>query len=290
MPQDNPKKRKVVVKRKESTPSKPKLSKDDQIVATNNKYLDVFNSPYFVDTLGVKARVGPGFLGEGGPYGYYNPETHFIGVNLEKPVEDEASGGPMAGDNTARQVLTHEGGHSLDSKERFPSYYAVNRPTFSVPFGERKAMAISEAMMSDNLRRTMPATKKGYGAEDTFDMIKGESLQPNKLLGVLPYGEKMKPMPPSEIAAIKALDPYYSIGGLYRKGFSDVAATNPDESFAQAFVNASDYLSKTAADTTGYREKIGQYEGNTPGSGAIVRDLLMGNKAYANHPLKKLIR
>lgn len=77
-------------------------------------------------------------------------------------------------------------------------------------------------------------------------------------------------------------DAKYAISPYYRE--------NPSEAFAQSFVNASDYLSKTAADTAGYREKLGQYEGNTPGAGAIVRDLFVGNPIYKNHPLKGLIR
>jgi hypothetical protein len=117
------------------------------------------------------------------------------------------------------------------------------------------------------------------------------SLQPRKLMGVLPFGESFQPMPQSEVKAIQALDPYYTIGQLRRGGFGDLyAATDPDESFAQAFTNAAGFLSETGADTTGYREKLGRYEGNTPGAGAIVRDLLRGRPIYNRHPLKGVIR
>ncbi len=77
-------------------------------------------------------------------------------------------------------------------------------------------------------------------------------------------------------------DARYAISPYYRE--------NPSEAFAQSFVNASDFLSKTAADTAGYREKLGQYEGNTPGAGAIVRDLFMANPIYKKHPLKGIIK
>lgn len=77
-------------------------------------------------------------------------------------------------------------------------------------------------------------------------------------------------------------DARYAVSPYYRE--------NPSEAFAQAFTNAAGFLSETGADTTGYREKLGRYEGNTPGAGAIVRDLFTANPIYKKHPLKGLIR
>jgi len=68
------------------------------------------------------------------------------------------------------------------------------------------------------------------------------------------------------------------------------AIGDSSERFAQAFTNAADFLSPTSADTTGYRQLLGRYEGNTPGMGGIVADLLERNPIYSNHPLHGLIR
>lgn len=66
--------------------------------------------------------------------------------------------------------------------------------------------------------------------------------------------------------------------------------SNPEEGFAQAYTNATSFLSETAADTSGFRGRLGEYEGNTPGVGSIVRDLLMRKPVYGKHPLKTVIR
>jgi hypothetical protein len=97
------------------------------------------------------------------------------------------------------------------------------------------------------------------------------------------------PKTPREEEALYALNPY---GFDWRKGpgYRQAEGSSPAEGFAQAYTNAVEFLSETAPDTTGFREKLGQYEGNTPGAGAIVRDLLSAKGIYAKHPLKRAIR
>lgn len=280
--------RKVAVKKKAPAPqvAPPKRSRDEVIADVAREYKNVAASPYFRDTLGVKQSVLPEYMGSSGPYGYYAKKRDYIGFNPDKPVDDAPSGGPLAGDRTPRQVLTHEGAHALDNKEMFPSYYSVERPTFRVPFPNNdKAVIIANALKSPMVQRVMPD-----GSVNQFNMENKTSGQPRKLMGILPHGTSYQPMLSSEVKAIQALDPYYAIGGVYSGMGGPYAGTNPGESFAQAFTNAAGFLSETAADTTGYREKLGRYEGNTPGAGAIVRDLLMGNQIYKNHPLKKSIK
>lgn len=275
--------RKVAVNRKAPSQAKPMgLSPD----AVNRAYTTVAASPYFRDTLGVKQAVLLKNLGQGGPLGYYDQKADVIVVNTDSQIEELPSGGPLVGNRTARKVLTHEGAHTLDNTEAFPSYYSVNRPTFQVPVQREKGVAVNDALKSPLVRRIMPDE-----SVDELNMQNNTSVQPRKLMGVLPFGTAWKPMPLSEVAAMQALDPYYAIGGLRQSDFGEIfAATKPGESFAQAFTNAAGFLSDTGADTTGYREKIGRYEGNTPGAGAIVRDLLTANPIYKNHPLKKIIR
>jgi hypothetical protein len=61
---------------------------------------------------------------------------------------------------------------------------------------------------------------------------------------------------------------------------------NVDESFAQAFVNAFNFLSETAKNPTmDYRKFAGELEANTPGMGIILEDLLKSN-VYNEHPLR----
>lgn len=75
-----------------------------------------------------------------------------------------------------------------------------------------------------------------------------------------------------------------------RMALSQYGQTSPDEALAQAYTNAVSFLSETAPDTTGFRQRLGELEGNTPGMGSIVRDLLRARAVYKNHPLKGAIR
>lgn len=272
-----PPKRKVVAKKK--SPATP-LTREQQVEQTEKEYWRIAASPYFRDTLGVKAPVGSHWMGENNVYGYYDTGENHIYFNPEQPIKDMPSGGPMAGDKTARKVLTHEGGHSLENKSDFPSFYAVARPEFRVPLDESRGLRVSDALKSPLVERVMPS-----GFLDRLNMQDKTSLQPKKVFGVR-MRDAFQPMPPSEVRAIQALDPYYAIGGIR----SGEAVTDPSESFAQAYTNAAGFLSETAGDTTGFREKLGQYEGNTPGAGAIVRDLLTARPIYRQHPLRGVIR
>lgn len=75
-----------------------------------------------------------------------------------------------------------------------------------------------------------------------------------------------------------------------RVTLSEYGQSDPDEALAQAYTNAAAFLSETAPDTAGFRQRLGELEGNTPGMGSIVRDLLTARPIYQKHPLKKVIR
>jgi hypothetical protein len=75
-----------------------------------------------------------------------------------------------------------------------------------------------------------------------------------------------------------------------RMALSEYGQSDPDEALAQAYTNAASFLSETARDTTGFRQRLGELEGNTPGMGTIVRDLLTARPIYKQHPLKKVIK
>lgn len=75
-----------------------------------------------------------------------------------------------------------------------------------------------------------------------------------------------------EFKAFATVDPYYR--------------TNSREAFAQAFVNAWEFLAETAKNPKmDYRKFAGDLESNTPGMGMIVRDLLKDPK-FSEHPLR----
>lgn len=60
----------------------------------------------------------------------------------------------------------------------------------------------------------------------------------------------------------------------------------PEEAYAQAFKNAFNFLSETALKPDmDYRKFAGDLEGNTPGMGLIVQDL-MKRPIFAKHPLQ----
>lgn len=275
-----PPKRKVSVKKK---PQASTLTRDEQISKTKEEYEQVAASPYFRDTLGVKSPVSPKYMGKNSTLARYYPSRDFIFFNPDEPLDEVSLGKTPVGSKTAKSVLTHEGAHALDNKDNFPSFYSVKRPQFKVPFDAEKGLVIEDALKSSDVRRVMPDK-----TIDRFNMQDKTSLQPKTFFGVR-YGKGFQPMDPSEVKAIQALDPYYAIAGISARE-PDTVITDPDESFAQAYTNAAGFLSETAGDTTGFREKLGRYEGNTPGAGAIVRDLLRGRPIYRQHPLKGVIR
>lgn len=104
------------------------------------------------------------------------------------------------------------------------------------------------------------------------------------------YGKKAFPSLITPLIAPPPTKPMSRKEEDARMMLSEYGQTSPDEALANAYVNATGFLSETAQDTTGFRNKLGAYEGNTPGAGSIVKDLLTAKKVYANHPLRKVIR
>jgi hypothetical protein len=75
-----------------------------------------------------------------------------------------------------------------------------------------------------------------------------------------------------EYKAVASIDPYSTM--------------SPREAFAQAFVNAFEFLAETAREPKmDYRKFAGDLEANTPGMGLIIRDMLK-LPLYKNHPLR----
>jgi hypothetical protein len=252
------------------------------MIATNNAYAGVAKSPYFRDTLGVKSPVGTTLAG-GNTFAYYDPSNKRISVNVSRSVEPRNSAQTPAGNRTARNVLTHEGAHALyaENPEAFPSYNAVKRPVFStssdaVSMRDGSPLGVVRSHQGDDPQR----------GRTTFDMPNRNITEQIPILFGMGRKKVTRPMTPSEQEALRALDRYYMFGRVR----SNDIATDPDESFAQAYTNAANFLSETASDTTGFRERLGRYEGNTPGAGGIVRDLLIGRPIYSKHPLKGVIR
>jgi hypothetical protein len=89
-----------------------------------------------------------------------------------------------------------------------------------------------------------------------------------------PYSDPM-----NAVYATKPADKAYAKIDTY-------GATGPREGYAQAFKNAFNFLGETARDTEmDYRKLAGDLEGNTPGMGMIVQDL-MKRPIFAKHPLQ----
>ena len=104
------------------------------------------------------------------------------------------------------------------------------------------------------------------------------------------YGKSAFPSMQAPLIAPKPTGPLSPREEEARAMLSPYGQTSRNEALAQAYANAAGFLSETAGDTTGFREKLGQYEGNTPGAGSIVRDLLTARPIYQHHPLRGVIR
>lgn len=303
--------RKPVLKKKQTlqapavqTPAQREKAMFDllgKMALTEKKYTDLSKSPFVRDTLGWdKPLVSD--IGSGG-MASYSPEEDRISVNLAaEPDLDVASAMPLASRRTTRANVTHEVGHAHDFRARkenrvaFPEYARVNRPRFSVAmpkdFRYTPDQALPPLSMWQNpkLRVLGIETNKPHAVyntqNNTVKRVPSKGIR--KVLGI----QTEQPMTPSERQALANLDRYYALG---RKAIHPLTGekflnTDPDESLAQAYTNAVDFLSKTGADTAGYREMLGRYEGNTPGAGAIVQDLLRSRSVYGKHPLKGVIR
>ena len=254
-------------------------------------YKSIAKSPYFRDTLGVSSNVFP-ISDRPSLYGSYNPSMGGIGYNVSAPLPISMRSDQYPADTpTARNVLTHEGAHEIEDlpggvERNFPSWSAVNRPDFY------------SHILEENINKSIPreAFKSGFARRDEsspldvlVDLANEKIEDRSKFLGFeMPFRRERK-MTPSEKQAFETLSPYYMFAGPSVWDSRKVIGS-PSESFAQAFTNAADFLSRTSADTTGYRQLLGRYEGNTPGMGGIVADLLERNPIYSNHPLHGLIR
>jgi hypothetical protein len=76
------------------------------------------------------------------------------------------------------------------------------------------------------------------------------------------------------------------INQSYTPQLDSYYTTNNMEGYAQAFRNAFNFLAETARDPKmDYRKFAGDLEGNTPGMGMIIQDL-MKLPIFAKHPLQ----
>jgi hypothetical protein len=277
--------RKLAVKQKSVPPQPP--SKYDNLMA----YRRVEESPYFRDTLGVTSPVWEDYQ-DHDAHGYYSPSEDRIFVNPLKFIANEDPRQTPASIRTAKNVLTHEGAHSLPNKEdKFPSYFAVNRPTITKNLAADENFSYVGKQPLDKIN--IWQRQKGRVVDDKeFDLNKNVVTEKNKpkYFGMFGSKDVDRPISQPEKTAIEALDRYYALGGIGSSLGKEYLQTSSNEAFAQAYTNAAGFLSETANDTTDFRNKIGRYEGNTPGAGAMVLDLLKGNPIYKNHPLKSIIR
>ena len=286
-----PPKRKVAVKPKPSPKNNNGVSADRYllpITANQQAYESEAESPYFRDTLGITAPV-VSRARQDYAMGEYVPDEKTIYVNpLHDPHKEDASLTP-AGVRTRKNVLTHEGGHFLKdvTPNAFPSYFEVNRPTVTAPLHKSGFNYTGH----QPLDQVIISQRKNNGRLNPTTFNLGSNVvteEKPRFFGILGTKDVNRSITPSERKAIQALDRYYAFGG--KNLFGDMLTTDQDEAFAQAYTNAAGFLSETAGDTTGFREKLGRYEGNTPGAGAIVKDLLTGRPIYKQHPLKGVIR
>jgi hypothetical protein len=277
--------RKLAVKQKSVPPKPPSMY--DNLMA----YRRVAESPYFRDTLGVTSPVDEDYEGRGAN-AYYTPSKDRIFVNTRRAPDAEDPQQTPAGSFTAKSVLTHEGAHSLTNKEdKFPSYFAVNRPNITKNLAADENFSYVGKQPLDKIN--IWQRQKGRVVDDKeFDLNKNVVTEKNKpkYFGMFGSKDVDRTISQPEKTAIEALDRYYALGGMRSMFGGEFLETDPNEALAQAYTNAAGFLSETANDTTDFRNKIGRYEGNTPGAGAIVLDLLKGNPIYKNHPLKSIIR
>jgi hypothetical protein len=281
----------------------PQASSDQYTdpVEIGRLYKNIARSPYFRDTLRVSSETFP-ISDRPSLYGSYNPNMGGIGYNVSTSLPISMRSDQYPADTpTARNVLTHEGAHSLEDlpggiKQNFPSWAAVNRPDFySYIRKENMNKDIPlEAFKSSFARRDDPSYRRNPESDALIGLKEGKIkdrpwMWYTRFLGFEMPFRREREMLPAEKRAFEALSPYYMFAGPNVRDSRQVIG-NPSESFAQAFTNAADFLSRTSSDTTGYRQLLGRYEGNTPGMGGIVADLLERNPIYSNHPLHSLIR
>lgn len=256
-------------------------------------YEIVAQSPYYRDTLGIKSNVSA-MLDDPSVYGSYTPDLSTINYNVGAPIFTSMPQGAYPADSyTARNVLTHEGGHEQQRlfPDNFPTWKAMTTPAFFANVPKNVGIKF-EDLKKTKFSRADPDKFDPYGYDVVnIDMQNKTIDNPSRLFGIFQRfaSRNKRNMTPAEVAAFEALSPYYMFAGRSSGNLERVIGTD-EERFAQAFTNAADFLSRTSSDTKGYRELLGKYEGNTPGMGGIVADLLARNPIYSNHPLHNLIR
>lgn len=265
-----------------------------EMLAVNNEYAALSESPFVQDTLGWNKGFFPRDVT--GNMAVYRPSDDRIFVSRSTtPEPDTASVTPLASRKTARSAIAHEVGHAQDfrarkeNREAFPEYARVTRPTFYAEHPDIFRFVPSQPFPVLTVLQDKDASFKKAPKYDTQNktVTRVPSSGLRKMLGI----RENQPMTASEQKAFADLDRYYALGGTKTNDFGKkFLMTDPDESLAQAYTNAVDFLSRTNADTSGYREMLGRYEGNTPGAGAVVQDLLRARPVYSKHPLKGVIR
>lgn len=228
-------------------------------------------SPYVQDTLAqaVGNMVAPSRIAAKplppDRFGQASVPTSEITINSSKGFRPHSD--IPAGAYGLRNVMAHEFAHvATNPKEDFPAYMAVRRPVLT--FRGAEGAPLTPDVLNAEVRRTHPS----WSSEKDMTYMPVSAL------------------PGPESSAIKALDWYYSQSKEtpFGERFSDFY--NPtSEAFAQAFTNATEFLAENAKGVQrNYRERLGQLEGNTPGAGQIVQDLL-SRDIYAQHPLQRVI-
>lgn len=238
------------------------------------------NSPLVADTLAkivghynLPNSIFPSGSLSNGVYGVTDPRYSEIAINTNKNANNWGSGtGTPASDRNLEATLLHEIGHVSPQKmeEQFPTYSSVARPNLFFPpnnFYDRPPIVY----------RSEPG-KPASSLGEMLKLFSGMSM-------TLPGGAKKTS--DAEKKAFAALDSYYS--GNNGKVTTRTDLNEPfGESFAQAFTNAMQYVRENSPKLQkDYRERAGKLEGNTPGMGQLVSDIL-SHKMFDGHPLQKV--
>lgn len=249
---------------------------------TDSQVKDVARSKFVTDTLtpvmrnyGLSRGIRPSDSLEDGVYGQYDGRHNDIAIDTRGGANWKVQGKTPAGTRNLRNTVVHEAAHAATNpKEDFPEYFSVNRPGLWVREDEKAHIG----------NPGKEASTGQYGV----DLRSGKKLNNPDLTLMQALGLSSNKATQSELDAFRNLDWYYTQGKQARfgGGYTDYEG----ESFAQAMTNAMGFLDENSKSVQpNYRERIGQLEGNTPGAGQLVRDLL-SKPIYANHPLKTVIR
>lgn len=236
----------------------------------------IAKSPFTADTL--KEVIGHYYLPKSiyansgfnpGVYGSTSMASKDIEINTNpKSTQWGAGARTPAANRDLISTLLHEIGHVVpqEMEKQFPAYSSVNRPNL---------------YFQSNGLYNHPPTVRRVGSN-----FQDELLRLTEGLGLTLPGNAKKTSP-AEKKAFAALDPYYSGNDGKTRSHTDFGS-GFGESFAQAFVNAMQYIRENGQKLQdNYRERAGQLEGNTPGMGQLVSDIL-GKDIFSSHPLRKV--